>query len=61
MEISARYKIPSAKFIKRARKAGVRFTFGTNNTGAADLDRLEYCLNMVEQAQLKTTDFWLPD
>lgn len=60
MEISARYKIPSAKFIKRAKKAGVRFTFGTNNTGADDLGRLEYCLNMVEQTQLTTTDFWLP-
>lgn len=60
MEISARYKIPGGKFIERAKKAGVKFTFGTNNTGPDDLGRLEYCLNMVEKVQLTTTDFWLP-
>ncbi len=61
MEISARYKIPSARFIKRAKKAGVKFTFGTNNTSADDLGRLEYCLDMMEVCDLNPEDIWTPN
>ena len=61
MEISARFKIPSARFIKRAKKAGVKFTFGTNDTGPDDLGRLEYCLDMVDTCGLTYHDFWFPD
>ena len=61
MEISARYKIPSARFIKRAKEAGVKFTFGTNNTGADDLGRLEYCLDMIEACDLHQEDLWIPN
>ena len=61
MEISARYKIPSARFIQRAKDAGVKFTFGTNNTGSDDLGRLEYCLDMIEQCDLQPEDIWMPE
>ena len=61
MEISARYKIPSETFIKRAKKSGVKFTFGTNNTGAKDLGRLEYCLDMVRNCDLTKEDIWIPE
>jgi hypothetical protein len=61
MEISARYKIPSATFIKRAKEAGVKFTFGTNNTNPNDLGRLEYCIDMVTQCDLTRDDLWLPN
>ena len=61
MEISARYKIPSAAFIKRAKDAGVKFTFGTNNTGPDDLGRLEYCIAMIAECGLTRDDLWLPD
>ena len=60
MEISARYHIPSAKYISRARDAGVKFTFGTNNAGADDLGRLEYCIEMTEECKLTPLDFWFP-
>lgn len=60
MEINARFKIPSATFIKKAKAAGVKFTFGTNNGGANDLGRLDYCLQMVEECGLKGTDMWIP-
>ncbi len=60
MEINARFKIPSATFIKRAKAAGVKFTFGTNNGGANDLGRLDYCIQMVEECGLKGTDMWIP-
>ena len=60
MEISARYRIPSARFINRAKEAGVKFTFGTNNTNANDLGRLEYCLDMIEACNLNPRDIWMP-
>ena len=59
IEINARYRIPSAAFIKRAKSAGVKFSFGTNNTGP-DLGRLEYCLNMVQECGLEPSDMFEP-
>ena len=35
IEINNRYKIPSAEFIMKAKKAGVKFTVGTNNSNAS--------------------------
>lgn len=61
MEISARYKIPSEAFIKKAKASGVKFTFGTNNMGAEDLGRLEYCLDMVRNCDLTKEDIWVPE
>jgi histidinol phosphatase-like PHP family hydrolase len=60
LEINAKLKLPSPEFIKRAKAAGVKFTFGTNNAGANDLGRLEYCIDMVKECGLTSTDFWLP-
>ena len=48
LEINARYKVPTAEMIKMAKEAGVKFTFGTNNTGR-DLGQLEYCIQMIEE------------
>ena len=60
MEINDRRKIPSATFIKRAKAAGVKFTFGTNNAGADDLGRLSYCMAMIEACGLQESDMWIP-
>jgi len=60
IEINARYRIPSAAFIKRAKQAGVKFTFGTNNVDAK-LGRLEYCLDMIDQCGLTGNDIYLPE
>ncbi len=57
LEINARMKIPSAKFIKKAKAAGVKFTLGTNN-GNKDLGCLAYSLNMIDECNLKSDDFW---
>lgn len=59
LEINARYKIPSAKIISRAKARGVTFTFGTNN-GNADFGRLEYALDMVDACGLTAADMWFP-
>lgn len=60
LEINARYKIPSIAFIKKAKAAGVKFTFGTNNTKNDDLYRLEYCLKVIKEVGLTTDDIFLP-
>ncbi len=57
LEINARYKVPSAKMIKMAKAAGVKFTFGTNNTGR-DLGQLEYCIQMIEECKLTPHDMF---
>ncbi|HVX66662.1 MAG TPA: family 16 glycoside hydrolase [Bryobacteraceae bacterium] len=59
IEINARYRLPSASFIKLAKKAGAKFSFGTNN-GEAELGRLEYALAMVDECGLKSEDIFLP-
>ena len=57
LEINARYKTPNATMIKMAKEAGVKFAFGTNNTGR-DLGQLEYCLEMIEECGLTPNDMF---
>jgi len=59
LEINARYKTPGAEMIRMAKKAGVKFTFGTNNTGR-ELGQLEYCLQMIEECGLTPDDIFMP-
>jgi len=60
LEINARYKIPSLAFLRRAKDAGVKFTFGTNNTTNNDLGRLEYCLEAIKDLGLTADDIFIP-
>jgi hypothetical protein len=60
MEINNRYRIPSAAFIRLARQAGVKFACGTNNAGAGDLGRNEYCSEMIRACDLRPEHFWTP-
>jgi hypothetical protein len=60
MEINNRYRIPSAAFIKLARQSGVKLACGTNNAGAADLGRNQYCRQMIQECGLRDVDFWTP-
>jgi hypothetical protein len=60
MEINNRYRIPSAVFVRRAREAGVKFACGTNNAGAQDLGRMEYCMQMIRECGLTWRDMWVP-
>lgn len=59
MEINNRYEIPSPDFIKRAKKAGVRFTVGTNNADE-NFSGAKYALDMIKMCNLTESDFWLP-
>ncbi len=61
LEINNRFMIPSPAFIKRAKEAGVKFTFGTNNAGKDDLGRMQYAIDMIEKCGLTGNDIWIPD
>jgi len=60
LEINNRFRIPSAKIIKKAKEAGVKFTFGTNNGGADDLGRMDYGIEMIGECGLTPRDMWFP-
>lgn len=60
VEINDAYNIPSAKFIKKAKAAGVKFTFGTNNGDPNFGDHLEYALKMIKECDLQPSDMWVP-
>jgi len=57
LEINARYKLPKKDMILMAKEAGVKFTFGTNNTGRG-LGELEYCLKMIQECGLTPADMF---
>ena len=54
-----RYRIPSERFLRRARAAGVKLTCGTNNADA-DLGDWSYCLEMQQALGLTWKDMWVP-
>lgn len=59
IEINARYKIPSATFIKKAKAAGVKFSMGTNNVDK-DLGTMDYAIQMIDACGLVPGDFFKP-
>jgi histidinol phosphatase-like PHP family hydrolase len=60
IEINARYKIPSAAFIKRAKAAGCKFSMGTNNV-TKELVTFDYVIEMIEECGLTPDDFFKPE
>ena len=44
----------------RAKAAGAKFTFGTNNAGKDDLGVPTYCLEMIEECRLTPSDLFVP-
>lgn len=60
LEINARYKIPNKAIIQKAKDAGVKFTFGTNN-GGNDLEKLEYCIEMKKACNITAEDMYKPN
>jgi hypothetical protein len=59
IEINNRRKIPSPAFIKMAKAAGCKFSFGSNNA-EAELGRLEYPIQMVKECGLVWQDIFVP-
>jgi hypothetical protein len=59
LEINNRYRIPHKAFIEKAKAAGIKFTFGTNNTDA-DFGKLEYCIRMMKECGITAEDMFKP-
>ena len=57
LEINNRYEIPNKAFILIAKEAGLKFTFGTNNSDG-DFGKLEYCIRMKEECKLTAEDMY---
>jgi hypothetical protein len=59
LEINAYYEIPNKAIILKAKAAGVKFSFGTNNVNA-EVGKLEYCVRMKEECGLTAFDMYKP-
>ena len=59
LEINNRYKIPHKSFIQKAKAAGLKFTFGTNNSNS-DFGKLEYCIRMMKECGITAQDMYKP-
>jgi histidinol phosphatase-like PHP family hydrolase len=59
IEINNRYRIPSFKFISRAKEAGIKFTVGTNNMNS-NFSGAEYALEAIKKCNLTQQDFFQP-
>ena len=58
-EINSRFRLPSVKFLKLAKAAGAKFSFGSNVLGAGVGD-LEYGRLMVKELGLQKRDLFAP-
>jgi histidinol phosphatase-like PHP family hydrolase len=59
MEINEVARIPDEEFIRTAKKAGLKFAFGTDSRNA-NAGRFVYCLEMVRQCNLTKADMFMP-
>jgi len=58
-EINSYYKVPSADFIRQAKAAGAKFSFGTNSRDDF-AGTMEYALQLVKACQLDSSDIFVP-
>jgi hypothetical protein len=59
LEINERYRIPNKKFVQKAKDAGLKFTFGTNNMDA-NFGKLEYCIELKYEVGITASDMFIP-
>jgi len=59
IEINSRYRLPGMAFLRMARDAGAKFSFGSNIHGL-DVGRLDYCLTAARELGLTRRHMWAP-
>lgn len=59
IEINERFRLPRLRFIKMARAAGVKFSFGSNWHNEK-VGQMSYAAEMVRTLELTPTDIWNP-
>lgn len=60
LEINELYQIPNKAILLKAKAAGVKFTFGSNNV-TPDVSGLEYSLRMMKECGLTAQDMYKPN
>ena len=59
LEISSSYKLPKLPFLKLAKAAGAKFSFGSNGR-YPNMGKLDYSLQMAKELDLKSADMFTP-
>jgi hypothetical protein len=59
LEISSSLRLPKLPFLKLARAAGVKFTFGSNGR-FPHMGKLDYCVDMAAKLGLQQEDMFVP-
>jgi histidinol phosphatase-like PHP family hydrolase len=59
IELNELAKVPKINFVKKAKKAGAKFTFGTDSRSNS-AGKFEYCLQLSEQGGLTVRDMFVP-
>jgi hypothetical protein len=59
IEISSSFKLPKMPFLKMAKAAGAKFTFGSNGR-YPNMGKLEYSIQMAKELGLKRSDVFVP-
>ncbi len=59
VEINSRYKLPTEKFLRIAKDAGVKFSFGSNRHGR-DVANIAYCVAMARKLGVGRDQIFTP-
>lgn len=59
LEFSSSFKLPTPRFLKVAKEAGVKFTFGYNGRHPM-MGLLDYSVAMARELKLKPVDMFTP-
>lgn len=59
IEINAPLRLPSARFLRRAKALGAKFTLGTNNAGR-EVGSLDWAFDRIAECGIEPGDLWLP-
>ena len=59
VEIDSAYKIPHMPFLRMAKAAGLRFSFGSN-TGSGPERAADFCVETAKQLGLRPSDLFIP-
>jgi histidinol phosphatase-like PHP family hydrolase len=59
IEISSSYRLPKPVFLKMAKEAGTKFSFGSNIRGP-NVGKLDYCIEMAKALDLRREDVFTP-
>jgi histidinol phosphatase-like PHP family hydrolase len=59
IEISSTYKLPKRTFLKQAKAAGLKFSFGSNGR-YPNMGKLDYSIAMAQALDLRSADMFVP-